>query len=263
MAPYNTLMYLFSAVPAKPILDPRALPQLDVLRDNWQTIRDEALGLLDEGKIRAATGHNDLGFNSFFKNGWKRFYVKWYGEPLPSAQAACPKTVALVESLPTVNAAMFALLPPGGKLNRHRDPFAGSLRYHLGLVTPNSDLCRIYVDGEPYAWRDGEDLLFDETYIHSAENGTDKTRIILFCDVERPLRTRTMQALNRFVSRTFIRAGATQNTEAEPIGAANRVYALLGKGSDVLTRLKRKNRTAFRTVKYALIAALAYWIFIY
>jgi beta-hydroxylase len=263
MAPYNTLMYLFSAVPAKPILDPRALPQLDVLRANWQTIRDEALGLFDDGRIRAATGHNDLGFNSFFNKGWKRFYVKWYGEPLPSAQAACPKTVALVESLPSVNAAMFALLPPGAKLNRHRDPFAGSLRYHLGLVTPNSDLCRIYVDGEPYAWRDGEDLLFDETYIHSAENGTDQTRIILFCDVERPLRTRAMQALNRFVARTFIRAGATQNTEAEPIGAANRLYALLGQGSDVLTRLKRKNRTVFRTVKYTLIAALAYWIFIY
>jgi aspartyl/asparaginyl beta-hydroxylase (cupin superfamily) len=72
-----------------------------------------------------------------------------------------------------------------------------------------------------------------------------------------------MQMLNRFVSRTFIRAGATQNTEAEPIGAANRVYALLGQGSDLLGRLKRRNRTAFRTVKYALIAALAYWIFIY
>ena len=69
-------------------------------------------------------------------------------------------------------------------------------------------------------------------------------------------------ALNRLVSRTFIRAGATQNTETEPIGAANRVYALLGKGSDVLARLKRRNRTVFRTVKYALIAALAYWIFI-
>jgi len=263
MAPYNALMYLFSAVPRTPILDPRSLPELDALRDNWQTIRDEALTLLDDGHIRAATGHNDLGFNSFFKNGWKRFYVKWYGEPLASAQAACPKTVALVESLPTVNAAMFALLPPGGKLNRHRDPFAGSLRYHLGLVTPNSDACRIYVDGEPYSWRDGEDLLFDETFIHSAENATQTTRIILFCDVERPLHTRVMQSLNRLVSRTVIRAASTQNTETEPVGALNRIYALFGQGSDLLTRLKRRNRTLFRAVKYALIAALAYWIFVY
>jgi beta-hydroxylase len=262
MAPYNSLMYLFSAVPAKPILDPRILPELDVLRANWQVIRDEALTLLDEGHIRAATGHNDLGFNSFFKNGWKRFYVKWYGAPLPSAEAACPKTVALVQSLPSVNAAMFALLPPGGKLNRHRDPFAGSLRYHLGLVTPNSDDCRIFVDGQPYSWRDGEDLLFDETFIHSAENKTDQTRIILFCDVVRPLRTRFMNTLNRFISRTVIRAASTQNTEAEPVGALNRIYAAFGYASDFLTRLKRKNRTVFRTVKYALIALIAYWIFV-
>jgi len=94
MAPLNSLMYLFSAVPSTPILDPRTLPELKVLRDNWQTIRDEALGLMDAGHIRAATGHNDLGFNSFFKNGWKRFYVKWYGEPLPSAQAACRAAAA-------------------------------------------------------------------------------------------------------------------------------------------------------------------------
>jgi beta-hydroxylase len=262
MAPYNALMYLFSAVPSRPFVDVRKLPELAHLRDNWQVMRDEALALTDEGQIRAATGHNDLGFNSFFKQGWKRFYVKWYGAPLPSAQALCPKTVALVEALPSVNAAMFALLPPGGKLNRHRDPFAGSLRYHLGLSTPNSDACRIYIDGEPYSWRDGQDVLFDETFIHSAENKTDVTRIILFCDVERPLRTRWMTTFNRWVSRHVIRASATQNVETEEVGAFNRIYAMLGQGSDWLSRLKRKNRTVFRAVKYALIAALVYWIFV-
>ncbi len=263
MAPYNALMYLFSALPARPILDPRAIPELDVLRANWQTIRGEAVALMEQGSIRAATGHNDLGFNSFFKNGWKRFYVKWYGAAMPSALASCPKTVALVDSLPNVNAAMFALLPPGAKLNRHRDPFAGSLRYHLGLVTPNSERCRIYVDGNPYAWHDGEDLLFDETFIHSAENDTDITRIILFCDVERPLRTPVMRGLNRLVARHVMRAASTQNLETEPVGLLNRIYAVFGRSSDVLTRLKRRNRTAFRAVKYALIAGLAYLIFVY
>src|SRR5262249_3765065 len=114
-APYNALMYLFSAVPSKPFIDVRKLPELSKLRENWQVMREEALGLMGEGKIRAATGHNDLGFNSFFKEGWKRFYLTWYGEPLPSAQALCPKTVALLKSVPSINGAMFALLPPGGK----------------------------------------------------------------------------------------------------------------------------------------------------
>ena len=132
-APYNVLMYAFSAVPAKPILDRPQFPHLDPLRDGWRTIREEALHLFDEGYIRAAEKHNDASFDSFFKEGWKRFYLKWYGEPLPSAQALCPNTVALLETIPSVKAAMFALLPPGSKLNPHRDPFAGSLRYHLGL----------------------------------------------------------------------------------------------------------------------------------
>src|SRR5208282_903437 len=81
MAPYNALMYLFSAVPAGPFVDVGRLPELARLRDNWQVMRDEALALTGEGQIRAATGHNDLGFNSFFKEGWKRFYLKWYGAP--------------------------------------------------------------------------------------------------------------------------------------------------------------------------------------
>src|SRR5437763_13255709 len=101
---------------------------------------------------------------------------------------------------------MFALHPQDSKPGAHRDPFAGSLRYHLGLVTPNSDSCRIVVDGEPYFWRDGEPVMFDETFIHTAENRSDVTRIILFCDVERPLRNRVIAWLNHAVELTLIRA---------------------------------------------------------
>jgi hypothetical protein len=79
--------------------------------------------------------------------GRKRFYLKWYDDFLPSAGSLCPKTVELLNAIPSVHGAMFAMLPPGGKLGAHRDPFAGSLRYHLGLVTPNSNKCRILVDG--------------------------------------------------------------------------------------------------------------------
>ena len=188
--------------------------------------------------------------------------MKWYGEPLPSAQALCPKTVELVAVDSRRQRGDVRAAAAGQQLGAHRDPFAGSLRYHLGLVTPNCRRVPIFVDGEPYSWRDGEAVMFDETFIHSAENRTDVTRIILFCDVERPLRTRVMQAVNRFVSRTLIRA-ARRRTPSRAVGALNRVYALFGPGSDVLTRLKRRNRTVFRAVKYALIASLAYWIFVY
>lgn len=56
------------------------------------------------------------------------------------------------------------------------------MRYHLGLFTPNDDRCWIRVDGNPYSWRDGEGVVFDETHIHWAANETEQDRIVLFCD---------------------------------------------------------------------------------
>jgi beta-hydroxylase len=261
MAPYNALMYLFSAVPNRPYVEVDRFPELSPLRAEWQTIRDEALSLFDEGHIRAAATYNDLGFNSFFKTGWKRFYVKWYDEPLPSAKALCPKTVALVQSIPTVNAAMFALLPPGSKLGAHRDPFAGSLRYHLGLVTPNSDTCRIVVDGEPYFWRDGEPVMFDETFIHTAENRSDVTRIILFCDVERPLRFAPMRWLNHLMEMTVIRASQTENAPGDHVGVLNHVFNGAYRVRRIGKWIKKKSRFAHYTLKWLILGGLLYLIF--
>jgi beta-hydroxylase len=256
IAPYNVLMYMFSAVPNRPVLSTDDFPELRKLRDNWQTIRDEALKLFDEGHIRAAAGNTDWGFYSFFRTGWKRFYLKWYEDFLPSAQTLCPKTVELLHGIPSIHGAMFALLPPGAKLGAHRDPFAGSLRYHLGLVTPNSDKCRIFVDGQQCVWRDGEDLLFDETFIHSAENQTDTTRIILFCDVERPLKYRFMGWVNRWVSENIVKASTTSNVEGERVGSINRAFSYLYEGHLATRRLKDWNRHVYYGLKYAVVVAL-------
>jgi beta-hydroxylase len=262
MAPYNMLMYAFSAVPNKPFVDVDKFTDLRPLTDNWQTLRQEALQLFDEGHIRAAAKYNDLGFTSLMKRGWKRFYVKWYDDPLPSAMALCPKTVALVQSIPSVNAAMFALLPPGSELGRHRDPYAGSLRYHLGLQTPNSEECRIFVDGQPYHWRDGEAVMFDETYVHWAENKTDQMRVILFCDIERPLKSRILAKINHWYKNTAIRASQTENEDGDPVGVLNRLFGVVYYLRMPGKWLKHRSRLAYRLVKWTLVGGLIYLIFL-
>ena len=213
--------------------------------------------LFARGQIKAADKYNDWGFNSFFRTGWKRFYLKWYDQPLPSALANCPRTVELVNSIPTVKGAMFASLPPGGRLVQHRDPYAGSLRYHLGLLVPKSSgECRIFIDGEPYSWREGEDLVFDETYLHYAENTTSDDRIILFCDVERPLRTRAVVAANRWVSRHIINESATQNEEGERVGWLNRIFGHVYQVRLVGKRIKAWNRRVYYATKFLLIGGI-------
>ncbi|MCG1040603.1 aspartyl/asparaginyl beta-hydroxylase domain-containing protein [Mycetohabitans sp. B7] len=47
-----------------------------------------------------------------------------------------PVATQLLQQVLTIKAAMFAQLPPGISLVRHRAPYAGSIRYHLGLITP-------------------------------------------------------------------------------------------------------------------------------
>ena len=258
-APYNLLMYAFSAVPAGAFPDRKRFTAVDVLRDNWQTIRDEAAGLFDQGHIRDALKDDDASFASFLKVGWKRFYVKWYGEPLPSAQTLCPKTVELVNRIPGVKAAMFALLPPGTTLNPHRDPFAGSLRYHLGLITPNSPDCHIFVDGQEYFWRDGEDVIFDETCVHWVENKTDMTRVIFFADLERPLRSRAMAWINHHVGNFMGAITASPNQVSERTGAINRLFSALRQRREKNRGFKQRHRKLFKAMKFAGSVALL-WI---
>lgn len=255
-APYNVFLFATSAVPNRPYLDLAAFPELELLRGNWQAIRDEARALYAAGHIRASDGHDDVYGNSLFKKGWKRFYLKWYGDPLASARRLCPTTVAMLDQLPTVHAAMFSLVGPHSRLGKHRDPLGASLRYHLGLVTPNSDACRILVDGQPYGWRDGEGVLFDETYLHWVENDTDQTRIVLFCDVERPLRWRWATAINRWVIRHVGPSTAARNEPDERLGLVNRLAAAYHPLQMAGRRLKARNRRVYYAVKFGVLIGL-------
>ena len=253
LAPINALMVLCSRVPTTPYLPTREVPELQVLDDNWEVIRDEAQEMAELQRIKAAERHDDIGFNSFFKYGWKRFYLKWYDARHPSAEELCPRTVAILKGLPMVKAAMFAELPPGGKLNRHRDPFAGSLRYHLGLATPNDDRCHIIVDGDSYSWRDGESVVFDETYVHEAYNKSEANRIILFCDIERPLKWRWAEAFNRWFGRVVMSAASSPNDGNDQTGAINKLTHAHWVVDQKRKQFKAWNRTVYKATKWALI----------
>ena len=261
LAPVNCLFYFFSKVKSTPYIDLQELPELNVLSSNWQLIRDEAAQLNQSQAIKASDALNDIGFNSFFKTGWKRFYLKWYGSPLESAKSLCPKTVELLETIPTVKAGMFAMLPAGANLKAHSDPYAGSLRYHLGLITPNSNDCFISVDGEDYSWRDGEAVIFDETYIHSANNKTDENRIILFLDIKRPVNFFLIDWLNTVFSNVVMAATVSKNTDSDKVGGINKAFHFFYQIRKLGKWIKRRNKLAYYLVQYAIYAYIIYLLF--
>jgi beta-hydroxylase len=263
-APLNVFMLAFSKVPCTPYLPTSTFPELAQLKAHWREIREEAIRLHNTMQIKAAANNNDAGFNSFFKTGWKRFYLKWYGEAHPSAMDLCPKTTAMVKAIPSIKAAMFTELPPGAKLGIHRDPYAGSLRYHLAVVAPNDDRCLINVNGTPYSYREGEDVVFDETYMHWAENFAEGNRIVFFCDIERPMRNRFAQWLNRWVAEHVVAAATTPNTEGDPAGIIGKLFKISFYAGQYRRAFKRWSPAVYKLTKFglllAVLALIVWWL---
>ncbi|MGH8612780.1 MAG: aspartyl/asparaginyl beta-hydroxylase domain-containing protein [Gammaproteobacteria bacterium] len=259
-APLNCLLYLFTQSWArKSIIATNDFKELAEIQQHWQTIREEAVRLYQQQGFESAKNpdspaYYDVGFRTFYKYGWSKFYLKWYGYTHDSAKESCPDTVRILKKIPSVNGAMFSILPAGSQLTRHADPIACSLRYHLGLVTPNSDDCFINVDGVPYSWRDGEAFLFDETYLHYARNDSDRYRLILMCDIERP-----MSFVGRLVNlfyRQVMKWGIVPNTAGDKRGLANQIFSGLAPVSGRVRKLKDSSKGLYLLIKYAVNTTL-------
>jgi len=254
-APFNCVLYMAThRFARRPVIDRAYLDGISILRAYWPRIRDEALALHRAGHLDATSrpgspGYHDLGFRTFYRRGWRKFYLSWYGAPHRSAQRLCPETLWLLAQVPGIRAAMFSVLPPGAALSLHSDPLACSFRYHLGLSTPNDDACFIEVDGQMLSWRDGEDFVFDETYPHHARNDTDQPRLILMCDVERPMNL-AGRAFNR-VYRVLARALAVPNTDEDPRGLLTRVFAAVAPWRVHALALKSGRRGVYVLLKYS------------
>lgn len=259
-APLNSLLYLFTQPRGKkPIMDLKDFRELDDIQENWEVIKEEVKNLNEQGYLQLTNkpgsgAYYDLGFRTFYKYGWSKFYLTWYGHTLESAKKLCPNTVKILENNPAVNGAMFSILPVGSKLTRHLDPIACSLRYHLGLATPNSDDCYINVDGTFYAWKDGEAFLFDETYLHYAYNNSVQERLILMCDVKRPLNF--IGSLVNVIYMMFARMSVVPNIEGDKRGLINIIYSSLAPINKKLKQLKQTNRGWYKFIKHTINLSL-------
>lgn len=258
MVPFNLPAYLLSKLPTTPTVDPKLVPELQILNDNWEIIRDEALALWEMGHIDVG---EDLPGSSFYKdNRWKSFYLKLYNHNIPSAHEHAPKTMALIEQIPGMNLALFAALMPGKKINQHQDPFAYTLRYSLGLSTPNSDDCYIMVNGENYTWRDGEAILFDETYMHYTTNKTDTPRIILMTDIDRPLKSKLLQKFYAAFGSFFNGLFLVDNVDTSISGIGNKLGKGLNAYKALLKSFKKKNKPLYVASKVIVIGGLLLYI---
>ena len=186
---FNSLNGIIShIIPHKyrtPFLDwKQVIPEAKILIDNFEVIKKECNEIMkDYDSIPEfdKIDKNQSPLANFDSKKWKTFFFKFHGEYNNKNCNKCPQTANLLRKLP-IDLAMFSVLEKGKVLFPHRGPWKGILRLHLGITIPRE--AKISVNNINYFWKEGELVLFDDTYLHYATNPNDR-RVILFMDIKR------------------------------------------------------------------------------
>lgn len=163
-------------------------PRAKLLEENWEVIREELHEVLKNEK-NIPKFHEIDKIQRFISAQdevpWRVFMFKAYDNWMEANCNQAPKTTELLKSIPEITTAMFSILGPNKHIPPHYGFYKGVYRYHLGLIIPKEGDCYLIDGGKEYRWKEGESVLFDDTYKHEVWNKTDATRVVLFCDVYR------------------------------------------------------------------------------
>jgi aspartyl/asparaginyl beta-hydroxylase (cupin superfamily) len=135
---------------------------------------------------------------------WSVFMLEILGHRPAVNRACCPETCRVLDRVPGLIQAFFSVLDPGKSVPEHEGPYLGYLRYHLALRVPTRRPPKLVVKGQDYVWKEGEAVLFDDSYPHAVVNDSPETRAVLIVDVRRPLPFFPRQ-LNRFITNVVAR----------------------------------------------------------
>lgn len=118
---------------------------------------------------------------------WKVFMLYLLGHKPKLNRDLCPETCRLLSIIPNLVQAFFSVLEPGKSIPLHEGPYLGYLRYHLGIEVPKENPPHIIVNQQEYTWREGEAVLFDDSWPHAVVNHCSELRVVLIIDILRPM----------------------------------------------------------------------------
>jgi len=210
-------------------------PALDLVTQAYPVIRGEFDKVVAQSSDLPQYHELDAGeqtISATTPKRWNVFMLEIMGHKPAANRALCPETCRALSRVPNLIQAFFSILEPGKSVPEHEGPYLGYLRYHLGLRVPADDPPRLIVNGKDYVWKEGEAVLFDDSWPHSVVNASRQTRAVLIVDVRRPLPT-VPDLLNRLLLDVVGRHtyGRHVARKAERFAAAQRHTASAMRGS--------------------------------
>ncbi|WP_419421038.1 aspartyl/asparaginyl beta-hydroxylase domain-containing protein [Legionella sp. D16C41] len=206
----------------------KTFPSLDKITKNYPAIKQEFNNVLANNTQLPRYHDIDPGeadISGTTKKNWNVFMLYLLGYRLEKAEKLCPTLCKLLKDIPHLTQAFFSILEPGKSIPLHKGPYIGYLRYHLGIHIPKENPPQIIVNNKPYTWREGEAVLFDDSWPHEVKNQSDDYRAVLIIDVLRPMPF-IPHTLNQFVTnvlgryfygRKVIKRALQYNEEIKPL----------------------------------------------
>ncbi|XP_057665804.1 aspartyl/asparaginyl beta-hydroxylase isoform X3 [Diorhabda carinulata] len=181
-------LYNVPHLSAKPWWNSKDVPSysksLDLLVASWEQIRKEGLSILNEKGY-----FKDESENLKHTGEWKQFELYTRGQKNIKNCKICPITCSIIYQIPEARTCKrgqtkFSVMHPGTHIWPHCGPTNCRLRVHLGLKIPSNTFIRVADDVK--SWKEGEVLIFDDSFEHEVwHNGTD-FRLILIMDIWHP-----------------------------------------------------------------------------
>ncbi|MCB9225574.1 MAG: aspartyl/asparaginyl beta-hydroxylase domain-containing protein [Chitinophagales bacterium] len=120
---------------------------------------------------------------------WKALFIYGYGYYNDKIKADFPLITQLIEkNRKAISLVMFSTMESGKEIPPHTGNNFGVLRIQIGIDIHNPDLCGLKVEDKVFQIKEGEIMVFDDTFTHSAWNNGETNRTVLIIDFLKPLR---------------------------------------------------------------------------
>ena len=210
-------------------LDPQSHPIVPALKSAFPDIQAEFDEVMNNQRVlkpfMGHAGQDDLKtYVSGNENAsWDAFFFYRHGTRFEAAQQRCPITSKVLESIDLCRIdgqspeICFSVLQPGSRIEPHFGVTNARVVVHLPLRVPNGCYLELTDVGRHF-WKEGEPLVFDDTFEHSALNPSDKPRGILLMDAWHP----NLSMVEREVFSNLIKAiSAIERDQFLPAEPAN------------------------------------------
>ncbi len=189
-------MFYFPGLAQRPFFDRADFDWVEAVEAATDAIRAELAALISNASDRfgpyvTASPDRPPPNNPLLdKPDWGAAWLWKDGVIADGMDELCPGTLAALELAPQpvipgrAPIALFSRLTPGTHIQPHHGMLNTRLICHLPLIVP--DGCAIRVGAETCAWREGEMLIFDDSFEHEAWNRGAGDRTILLFEIWRP-----------------------------------------------------------------------------